>query len=118
MAVTYQPIPASGSPTYAPIIIDVTLAASAKVIHTASSTSIDELWIDAFNTGLNAELLYVIIGANSPQNIITIPIPPQRGLIPLFKGVRFSSGIVISAYASTPNTVSVLANTINRLVVS
>jgi len=116
--ITYQPIASTGSPNYTPINIDETSSLTPVIIHTSHATAIDELWLDAYNTSNTPELLYLIIGNTNNQNTIQVQIPPQRGIVPVLKGVRVSNGVQVKAYASTANKISIIANTINRITVS
>lgn len=112
---TYQLATLTNSTNFLPINIGAIAPGSPTLIHTADSTNFDELWLDAYNYSSNDGFLYLMLGGSASHQILTTPIPAQRGLIPVVKGLRFTGGVVISAYASSANIISVIGS-LNRIV--
>lgn len=112
---TYQIVPLSNSTNFQPINIAATTSGSPTLLHTSDSTDFDELWLDAYNYSGNDAFINIMLGGSSSYQILTLPIPSNRGLIPLLKGQTFTGSVVISAYASTTNVISVIGR-VNRIV--
>lgn len=108
MKPTYQIIPLSGSGNYTPVNITNTTPATAAIIHTASATDYDELWLEVFNHSAEDAAISLAIGGVNPHQIITQFVPAGVGLIPLLRGTKMSSSTIVRAYASTTNKLSIV----------
>jgi len=112
---TYQIATLSNSTNFLPINITATTASSPTLIHTASSTNYDEIWLSAYNYGASDSSLTILFGGNSIYQQMSLVIPTGRGLIPVINGLRFTGSVVISAFASITNYISVIGS-INQIV--
>lgn len=112
---TYQLFPFSGSTNFLPISISSILSSSPDTIHLASSTNFDEMWLDAYNYSADDGLLTICLGGTNTHQRMQVPVPTGRGLIPIIKGLKFTGGVTISAFASSANIISVVGF-INRIV--
>lgn len=115
MKPTYQIQPLSANNTYLPINITAVSAATGNVIHTASSTDFDELWVEAYNYSTEDTLLTLCLGGTNAHQLLSQIIPAGRGLIPLLRGNKVSSGLIISAFTSSANKVA-LTGYIHRII--
>lgn len=110
----YTIVPASNSTNFLPIIISGTSTGAATLIHTAHATNIDELWLSAYNYSTTDVFINLMLGSSTAGQVLTQVIPAQVGLIPLLAGQTFTGSVVISAYCSVSNAISVLARN-NRI---
>jgi hypothetical protein len=108
MKPTYQIQPLSGPASYTPLNITGTTPATANVLHTSSSTDIDELWVETYNYSTDDAVLSVAIGGTASYQTYSQIIPPGRGLVPLIRGIKLGGGTVVKAYASAANKVSIV----------
>ena len=112
---TYQAITLSGSAGGAPILVNAITAGTANTLHTAHATNIHEVWLAAYNYGsVDADIVLCIGGIAAGQQI-TLTIPAKRGTIPILSGIRFTSSVVISAFASVTTSIAVVGN-VNNIV--
>lgn len=105
---TYQIIPLSGPGNFSPLNITATTSTSPNTVHTASSTDFDELWLECYNYSTSDVILTLCIGGTAAHQRTSQVIPFGRGLIPLMRGSKFSSGTTLQAFAGVANTVSIL----------
>ena len=112
---TYQSVALSGSTNYLPLNITGVATGSANVIHTAHATNTDELWLDLYNYTNTDTFVTLMLGGSASHQLLVVPVPSQRGMIPLLKGQRFDGGVVISAFASAANRVAIVGQ-VNRIV--
>jgi len=112
---TYQTVILSGSTNYLSVNITGVATGSANVIHTAHATNTDELWLDAYNYTTTDTFMTLMIGGSAAHQLLVVPVPAQRGMIPLLKGQRFTGSVVISAFASAANRVALIGQ-VNRIV--
>jgi len=112
---TYQIDHFSESINYGPIVVASTDNTTPTLVHTASTTNIDEIWLEAYNFGSTDAVLTISYAGTNPENRITQVIPASRGSIPVLQGTRCSGAITISAHASIANTVSIIGS-VNRIV--
>lgn len=108
MKPTYQIQPLSGPASYVPLNITGTTPATANTIHIASSTDIDELWVEAYNYSTEDAVLSVTTGGTAPYQTYSQVIPPGRGLVPLIRGNKLGGGVVVKAYSSSTNKISIM----------
>ena len=111
---TYQRHPLSVSTNYVPIAIAATTVGSPTLIHTAS-TDIDEIWLDVYNYSLDSANLTILLGGPEASKQLKILVPSGRGLISAIKGLNFTGGVQVSAFASSATALSVVGY-VNRLV--
>ena len=93
----------------------VATASSGTTIHATgtSSTTIDEIWLYAYNSDTSARLLTIQFGGTtSPDNDIKVSIPAQSGL------VLVAPGLILTGTGSAANTVYAYAATANVITSS
>jgi len=98
----------SGSTNGKQIKVSATTNGGANTIHTAVSgtSSLDEVWIYAFNsnsTSVDLNLLWG--GTTEPDNQIKISIPAVSGRALVIDGMLLQNSLVIKAYASVANVI-------------
>lgn len=88
-------------------------ATPGTTIHTTgtSATTIDEVWLYAYNSDTSARLVTIEFGGtSSPDDHIKITIPAQSGLVLIAPGLTLtgdgSAGSTISAFCATTNVVT------------
>jgi hypothetical protein len=99
----------------------VATASSGTTIHATgtSSSTIDEVWLYAYNSDTAARLLTVQWGnTTSPDDDIKVSIPPQGGLVLVAPGLTLtgtgSAANTIRAFASAANVVTIHGH-VNRI---
>ena len=115
MADSFQKIILSGSTNGIGIPISAITAGTANILHTADSTSLDELWLAFTNNSANDCLLTLAIGGIGSTNLINLVIPAGRGLVPVVSGLVYTGAVVIKAYASVTGAL-VGYGFVNRIV--
>lgn len=104
---TYSKLKLSGSTDGKGIKVTQTSTAG-DTIHTAHATSLDEIWLYAYNDDtVNVVLTIEFGGATVPDDIIVSTIPPQSGITPLIPGLLLTNSLVVKAFASTANKITV-----------
>jgi hypothetical protein len=89
-------------------------ATPGTTIHTTgtSATTIDEVWLYAYN-GHSSDVLTTVEfgGTSSPDDTIKVTIPAQSGLVLVAPGLTLtgdgSAGLVVKAFAATTNVVTI-----------
>ena len=103
-------------------ILVVATATAGTAIHTASSTAttIDELWLYAYNNHSSSVLLTVEFGGvTSPKDVIKSTLATQAGLVLICAGLVIQGNAtakVVRAFAATASQVS-LFGYVNRITV-
>lgn len=100
----------SGSTNGKQILITVTTNGTAQTIHTAVSgtSSVDEVWLYAYNDDTSAHTLSILWGGTTePNNVIRVNIPAKNSRILCVDGMILQNSLVIKAYADTANFVVV-----------
>ena len=99
----------------------VATASTGTTIHstTTSSSTIDEIWLYAYNSSSTAVTLTVQhAGTSSPDNDIKVSIPSQSGLVLVLPGLLLkgtgSASTTVYAYASSANVIT-LSGYVNRI---
>jgi len=101
----------SGSTDGMPILV-VQTATPGTTIHTAvagtTDGTYDETWLWAYN-GHTADVVLTLEygGATVPDQNLVATIPFKSGLIPLTPGPILQNGLVIKAFASVANVVTI-----------
>jgi hypothetical protein len=109
----------SGSTDGKPIKV-VQTATAGDTIHTAvagtTAGTFDEVWLWAYN-GHTAEVVLTIEfgGASVPDQNIVATIPAKEGLIPVVPGLILQNEMVVKAFASVANVVT-LVGFVNTIV--
>jgi len=92
----------------------VATASSGTTIHTTgtSSTTVDEVWLYAYNSDTSPRLLTIQFGnTTSPDDDIKVTIPAQSGLVLVVPGLTLtgtgSAGNVVRAFAATANVITI-----------
>ncbi len=118
MATTFTKVLLSGSSAGKSIRIPATGATPGSVVHTAVSgtTSLDEIWTYAVNTGGAASKLTLEWGGTvDPFDHIEVTVPSESGLMLITPGLLMNNGSVVQAYSGTAGTVT-LYGYVNRIV--
>jgi hypothetical protein len=90
-------------------------ATAGTTVHTAHASSIDEIWLYAFNTDTTARKLTIEFGgATSPDYTIEITIQPEAGAVLVCPGLILSTSLTVKAFCATANVVSIVGY-INRI---
>jgi len=103
-------------------ILVVATATAGTAIHTASSTAttIDELWLYAYNNHTSSVVLSVEFGGvTSPKDVIKSSLASQAGLVLICAGLVIQGNAtakVVRAFAGTASQVS-LFGYVNRITV-
>ena len=107
---TYTKLPLSASTSGQQILITATTSGSATPIHTAvaGTSSLDEIWIYAYNDATASLLTSLIWGGGAePSNVVRLSIPAQSGRILITDGKLLQNSLTVYAYASASNYVSI-----------
>jgi hypothetical protein len=110
---TYTKKILSGSTDGRPVLV-VATASAGTVVHTGSSTSatLEEVWLYASNsTTVQRTLTIQWGGTTSPNDSITLFLPPQSGLTLVAPGLIIKGNatpLVIRAFADSANQVSIV----------
>jgi hypothetical protein len=117
---TFSKIPLSGSSYGAAIKVAAT-ASTGTTIHATgtSATTIDEVWLYAYNSTSVPLLLTIQLGGTaSPDNDIKITIPVQSGLTLVVPGLILvgtgAAATSVYAYAATTNLITI-SGYVNRV---
>ena len=100
--------------------IKITQAATpGDTIHTSvagtTDGTYDEIWIWAFNSDVADRLLTIEFGGvTAPDQNIVMTIPFQEGLIPVVPGLILQNTMIVKAFASAANVVTVIGF-VNRI---
>jgi hypothetical protein len=106
---TFSKLPLSGSTNGRAILVAQT-ATAGTLIHTAVSgtTNLDEVWIYAMNTSTSSVALDIEWGGvTAPNDLIELTVLPESGLVTVVPGLLLQNGLVIRAFASTANVVTI-----------
>ena len=79
-------------------------------LHTAVAGSVDfhEIWIYAFNSDTaSVDVTLEFGGETSPDDVIKQSIPSQSGLYLIVPGLPLQGGVVVKAFASKANVVTI-----------
>jgi hypothetical protein len=92
-------------------------ATAGTLIHTASSTATDEVYVWATNTDTSVRTITIEWGGvSSPDDLIcmAVSLPASSPPICLVPGLRVAGGVVIRAFADSANKVLITGN-VNRI---
>jgi hypothetical protein len=100
----------SGSTDGKPVKV-VATGTLGTVIHTAvvgtTVGTFDEIWLWAYNSAVTATTLTIEFGgASVPDQNIVVTLAAQAGLVPILPGLLLQNGMVVTAFASAANTVT------------
>jgi hypothetical protein len=107
---TYTKLPLSGSVSGKRILISATVSASATPIHTTpvGTTSIDEIWLYAYNeTTASLQVSILWGGTIEPNDVVRTTIPSKSGRVLLEDGHLLQNGLTVSAYAQVTNWITI-----------
>ena len=91
----------------------VATASAGTTIHTgsATSTTIDEVWLYAQNTDTTARKLTIEWGGTtSPDDLIEVTIGPEQGLVLIAPGLIIKGNatpLLVRAFAATANVITI-----------
>jgi hypothetical protein len=96
--------------------IKITQTATAgDTIHTAHATSLDEIYLYAFNSGTADVKLTIEWGeATAPDGNIEVTIPGESGLYLIIPGLLLTNSLVVKAFAETANVI-IIHGFVNRI---
>ena len=111
---TFTRVVLSGASDGKAVLVAATSTAG-TTIHTAHSTSIDEVWLWAYNSHTADVLLTIEFGgATAPDNNIKVTIPYKAGLIAVVPGLCLTNSLTVKAFAGTTNVIT-LSGYCNRI---
>ncbi len=113
---SFSKIGLSGSTNGQPIKV-VPIVTAGTLIHTAvaGSSNWDEIWLWAYNHDTVARVLTIEYGGVAvPDNLYTLNLSPQSGLILVVPGLILQNGLVVGAFAAVANLVMV-SGYVNRI---
>jgi len=114
MATTFAKVVLSGSTNGKQIKVAAT-ATAGTTIHTASATSLDEIWIYAVNSSTSTVKLTLEWGeATAPDGNIEVTIPNEGGYTLVVPGLLLTNSLVVKAFAATANVI-LLNGYVNRI---
>lgn len=84
--------------------------AGSVLLHTAvaGTSSIDAIFLDAFNNGSTDVVLTIEIGSNAAKDLMYITIAAKSGLQRVLSGAFLNNGGTVKAYADTANVISII----------
>lgn len=93
-------------------ILIAAIATAGTTIHTAvagtTAGTFDEIWLWAYNGNTTAETLTIEFGgATVPDQNIVITLAAQSGLVPITPGLILQNGMVVKAFSTTTNKVTI-----------
>lgn len=95
----------------------IATATAGTAIHSAHATAYDEVFLWAWNSSADIQLLTIEFGGvTDPDDIIEQPILPQDGLELVVPGLVATGSVAIAAFAETTNVV-VITGYVNRITV-
>ena len=100
--------PLSASVNGMQIMVTAVTSASAVPIHTAvaGTSSIDEVWLYAYNDDTSNHSLSILWGGTvEPNNVIRTTIPFKAGRILCVDGMLLNNGLTVKAYADVSGSV-------------
>ena len=112
---TFSKVKLSGSTDGKAVKVAAT-ATAGTTIHTAHSTSLDEIWLYAHNSSSASVKLTLEWGeATAPDGNIEINIGSEgTGLVLVSPGLLLTNSLVVKAFAGTANVVT-LTGYVNRI---
>lgn len=103
--ITYEKLSAS---TDGRLIKVAATATAGTTIHTASASSLDQVWLYATNTSTSdVKLTIEYGGTTSPDDLIEQTIPAEAGLILVVKGLVLTNSLVVRAFAGTGDVINI-----------
>ncbi len=114
---TYSKHIISGSTAGAPIAISASAASTANALHVCGTgtTTLDEVWVQAFNTSTTDYLLTVLIGGTTTNNQMMYTVPGQSGPYQILAGHPIHSAATISAFGTAGNLSIKCLGYVNRI---
>lgn len=107
MASSYSKVLLDGSINGRQILLNATSSASAVIVHTAISSSTDEVYLYAYNeatTSIQASFLWG--GLTEPNDVVRVTIPSKSGRTMITDGKILQSGSIL-AYASASGFINI-----------
>lgn len=109
---TITKIELSGSTDGRPIKVAQTSTPGTTIHTTAATTGVDnydEIWLLAHNSDTsNRSVTIEFGGTTSPDDTITLTLAPQGGLYMVIPGLILQNSLVVKAFASTANVVTIV----------
>ena len=111
---TFTKVALSASTDGLPVKVAAT-ATAGTTIHTAHATSLDEVWLYAYN-GHSADVVLTVEfgGAPVPDQNIILTVSTKAGLILVIPGLLLTNSKVLKAFAATANVIT-LSGFVNRI---
>lgn len=106
----------SGSTDGKGIKVTGTSTAATVTVHTAHATSLDEIWLWAYNDDASAVIVTIEFGGTTdPDNVVQMSIPGgNAGTVSVIPGWVLTNSLVTKAFAGTANVI-VLYGYVNRI---
>ncbi len=114
---SFSKLPLSGSVNGRQVKV-VATATVGTLIHTAiaGTSDLDEIWLWAYNHDTVARVLTIEYGGvASPDNLITVNLSPQSGLILVVPGLLLQNGLVVGAFVAAAANLIMLSGYVNRI---
>jgi hypothetical protein len=83
-------------------------ATAGTLIHTASASDLDEIWIYATNSSTsNVKLTIEFGGVTDADDLIEKTIPAEDGFKLIIPGLLLTNSLVVRAFAATTNVINI-----------
>ena len=107
MAQEFSKVVLSGSTNGRQVKV-VATATPGTLVHTASATALDEIWLWAVNSDTTARKLTIEWGGVTvPDDLIEVTIPAESGYLLVIPGTSLTNSLVVRAWAATASVVLV-----------
>ena len=113
MATTFTKVVLSGSTDGRAVHITTT-ATPGTLVHTASATALDEIWMYAMNIDTTARKITVEYGGTSGVDHIEVTIPAESGMLLVVPGTLLTNSLVVRVFASTAGVINIFGY-VNRI---
>lgn len=102
---TYSKVLLTGSTNGRSIKVSAT-SSPGTTIHTAHSTSLDEIWLYLQNTDTTDRKATVEFGGTtSPDDTFEVTIPAESGLVLVVPGLLLTNSLLMKVFAATANVI-------------
>lgn len=114
---TYSKHIISGSTAGAPIAISASAASTANALHVCGTgtTTIDEVWIQMFNTATVDYLITVNLGGTTTNDQMYYTVPGRSGPYQILAGHCIHSAATIGAFGTAGNLAVKAIGYVNRI---
>ena len=114
MATTFTKVVLSGSTNGRQVNVTAT-ATPGTLVHTASATALDEIWLWVTNTDTTARKITIEYGGvSSPTDISEVTVPAESGLMLVIPGLLLTNSLVVRVFAATTGVINFVGY-VNRI---